>query len=198
MRMVILFVFLVTLQSCDKDGGKSDSNLSGKPTQVVSPATKSESESYKLPAQVAVSHVFSDPNREDLFILRSEGSYPGNAVIHFTITASNGQTLYAEDFKASVLLNADKLADVATPGITDEGNNIAQNMQTFFSEANFSVPAIADDADFVPEYSDKAIWDEIKKDKTAVGFYYLLGTQTGRSIAWSKKQKKVVTYFSCC
>lgn len=197
-RTTMLIVLLTTLHACKIDGNKPEAKLNDTATYMEKPTKKGEAVSYKLPAQVAVNHVFSDPKSEDLFVLRSDGTYPENAMIHFTITAANGQTLYAEDFKASLLLNADELADVNNPGITDEGNNISKNMQAFFSEANFSMPAIKDDTDFAPEYSDKAIWDEIKKDKTAVGFYFLLGTQTGRSIAWSKKQKKVVTYFSCC
>ena len=63
---------------------------------------------------------------------------------------------------------------------------------------NFINPAIAADDKFEADYSDKEIWDDIKSDPTAIGFYYMLGEEDGRRIAFSKKTGKVLMYFNCC
>lgn len=38
----------------------------------------------------------------------------------------------------------------------------------------------------------KDIWKDIRSGESAVGFYYLVGEEDGRHIAYSKKLKKVV------
>jgi hypothetical protein len=75
---------------------------------------------------------------------------------------------------------------------------IRHRIKDFFSEEHFSNPAIKADEAYNEDYAKKADWEDIKTDRTAIGFDYLIGEEAGRHIAYSKKQKKVVLYFSCC
>ena len=72
------------------------------------------------------------------------------------------------------------------------------NLMRIFNEDNFKKPAIDTEDRLDSEYSDPGNWEAIKADRAAIGFYFLLGEEDGRSIAWSKKLGKVVLYFSCC
>ena len=82
--------------------------------------------------------------------------------------------------------------------VKDQENFIKSRVLEFFDEKNFKTPAIKSDEVFDEDYSDKDIWESIKNDKHAIGFYFLIGEEDGRSIAYSKRLKKVVLYFNCC
>lgn len=151
-----------------------------------------------LPKEVSTKHIFSDPSKEDIFRLRIDGNNPNDAMVHFTIENEKGELIYAEDFKVGLLFDESMLPENTTLSDSLKIVALKEEINKFFKDENFSTPAIANDSDFRQEYSDKAIWNDIKKDKSAVGFYYLLGGQNGRSIAWSKTKGKVVVYFNCC
>ena len=86
------------------------------------------------------------------------------------------------------------------PNPTDDDRRayIRKRMQHFFDDENFLIPAIKAAEEFESQYSEKAYWESIKNDPKAIGFYYLIGEEDGRSIAYSKELKKVVMYFNCC
>ena len=71
-------------------------------------------------------------------------------------------------------------------------------MKEFFQKKNFTKPAIPADDKFVNNYMDINSFNEFKGEKKVTGFYYLVGKEDGRSIAFSKKQSKVVLYKNCC
>jgi hypothetical protein len=75
---------------------------------------------------------------------------------------------------------------------------MTNRIREFFKEKNFYSPAIKQDEIFNEDLSDKEIWTEIKSDSSAIGFYYLIGEEDGRKIAFSKKKNKIVMYFNCC
>lgn len=142
-------------------------------------------------------HEFSTPGQKDLFQLEVKGSDLLHAEVFFTITSSGNRSIYNISFHSIDLINPDLPAGIDAPK-KDQIAFIENRIRTFFDETNFRIPAIAANQEFDEEYSDKQIWDEIKNDKTAIGFYYLLGEEDGRQIAYSKRQKKVVLYFNCC
>jgi hypothetical protein len=82
--------------------------------------------------------------------------------------------------------------------VKDTEKYMRNRVKEFFDEKNFNYPAIKQDEVFDEDYSDMEIWNDIKSDRTAIGFYYLIGEEDGRTIAYSKKTKKVVMYFNCC
>lgn len=57
-------------------------------------------------------------------------------------------------------------------------------------------PAIKIAEPFSSDTSDKEIWYDIKSDKSAIGFVYYHGYEGVYCIAYSKKKKKVVNYFT--
>ena len=79
-----------------------------------------------------------------------------------------------------------------------ERKYIKDKLDKFFNEDNFHQPAIAANDSFDEDYTKKEIWDDIISDRTAIGFYYLIGEEDGRHIAYSKKLGKVVLYYNCC
>jgi hypothetical protein len=115
--------------------------------------------------------------------------------VHFEIINSIGEKLYSKEFKSYLLLNYD--IDYDTTDLAKE-NFIKLRIANFFKEDNFMYPAIGDKEVFDSNYSNKDIWDDIKADSTAIGFRFLIGEEDGRSISYSKRKGKVVSYYNCC
>ena len=84
------------------------------------------------------------------------------------------------------------------PTSSETEDYIKNRIDNFFNEDNFHQPAISKNDSYEEDYSKKDIWDDISSDETSVGFYYLIGEENGRHVAYSKKLKKVVVYFNCC
>lgn len=152
----------------------------------------------KMLKKVTHQQVFSNNNAEDTFSLTMVGNKINAAQISFTITNNKGEVLYKENFPSEALLDYGLLEVSEKPSEADKANYILKRMDTFFEPKDFSVPAIKTNADYEPQYSNKTIWDDLQQDSTSIGFDYLLYEERGRSIAYSKKLKKVVEYFSCC
>ncbi len=152
----------------------------------------------KMLKKVTHQRVFSNNNAEDTFSLTMVGNKINAAQISFTITNNKGEILYKENFPSEALLDYGLLEVSEKPTEKDKENYLLKRMDTFFEPKDFSTPAIKPNADYEPQYSDRIIWNTLKQDTTAVGFDYLLYEESGRSIAYSKKLKKVVEYFSCC
>ncbi len=186
--LTVFFACRETNQSGEKDKQNNNTNTTGNETESA----------LLLPKETIAKFHFSDSTTEDIFKLVADGFDPLRSNITLTISNSKGELLYSESFKSDQLID-DKIFDMTqNPTEEDKKKYAVRKMKTFFESNSFSQPAIPDEDEFTDEYSDRAIWDDIKSDKSAVGFYYLLGAVNGKSIAYSKKQKKVVVYFTCC
>ena len=75
---------------------------------------------------------------------------------------------------------------------------IKDKIDKLFNVDNFHQPAIAANDTFDEDYTKKEIWDDIISDQTAIGFYYKIGEEDMRFIAYSKRQMKIVIYYNCC
>jgi hypothetical protein len=139
-------------------------------------------------------HEFSDNVKKDSFNIYIKGKTLLGGHVKFEIKNTAGQILLNESFKAIFLLG-----DGVNPDLSDKEKEdfIKKRINEFFNEIRFFQPAITDQ-DFNEDFSDKEIWSDIKSDKTAIGFYYLIGEEDGRQIAYSKKLGKIVMYFNCC
>jgi hypothetical protein len=148
-----------------------------------------------------ITHQFSDVAHPDTFKLVVQGGNLLNAKITFKIVNYKGKQLYSEVFNSTDLigygLEPDSIKS-APPSNTQQEAYIRKRIKEFFTEENFTKPAIVKNMPFDEDYSDKVVWKDIGSDRTAVGFNYLLGEEDGKSIAYSKKHRKVVLYFSCC
>ena len=142
-------------------------------------------------------HKFSSSADKDTFRIKAVGSHLLTANIIFTISSSSGTLIYSVSFHAIDLIN-EGLPKGLGASKKDQEKYIVKRIQEFFDEKNFCQPAIKKNEAFDEDYSRKDIWMDIKSDKTAIGFNYLIGEEDNRKIAYSKKSKKVVLYFNCC
>jgi hypothetical protein len=145
-----------------------------------------------------VLHAFSDPSKKDEFRIAISGKSLLKGKVLFTITNSEGKNLLREEFDANYLLGYDFTGNINSKKETDAF--IQKRIREFFSEDRFSTPAIEEDEVFEDQsyYIDKETWEEVKANKQAIGFYYLLGAEDGRHIAFSSKKGKVVMVYNCC
>jgi len=144
-----------------------------------------------------IAHAFSSAVSKDTFRIKAVGSTLLKAKIIFTISSGSGTEIYSATFKAVDLINEGLPKGIAASG-KDQERYILKRIREFFNEKNFSQPAIRDNEEFDDDYSIQDIWMDIKSDKTAIGFNYLIGEEDNRKIAYSKKLKKAVLYFNCC
>ncbi len=144
---------------------------------------------------------FSDTKRLDKFTLKQAAytNFVDDDFI-FSIISHNGKELYKATFKGADLIDfgINDYAENGQVSIELKQKYIAKRVLTFFEDKNFMNPAIKPEETLEPSYSDEKIWKDIKANKNAIGFYYLLGASDGRSIAYSKSKQKAVVYFNCC
>jgi hypothetical protein len=141
-------------------------------------------------------HVFSNPEKKDTFYICVKGKSLTEGKVVFTIISYNGVEILKEEFSSYTLLDYGFNDDYSTKKNKEE--YIKKRIKEFFLESNFYAPAINTGERFNEYYSVREIWEEIKSDKTAVGFNYLIGEEDGRKIAYSKKKKRIVMYYNCC
>lgn len=137
-------------------------------------------------------HNFSSPVDLDTFKIYVTGKTIKDGEFTFKIVTSKGETILEEKYQSLYLVDFGFDERLGT-----EEEYIKKRLDSFFSEEHFKKPAITDQT-FDGNYSDKAIWEDIRSDKTSIGFKYLIGKEDGRHIAYSKSKRKVVMYFNCC
>ncbi|MFM9838283.1 MAG: hypothetical protein ACKVOQ_08475 [Cyclobacteriaceae bacterium] len=140
-------------------------------------------------------HYFSSPGDKDTFKITVTGQSIKSGHFRFQIITKDGEIILDENFETTMLLDYG-LKTNPTDQETEE--YIKTRIDKLFSDDNFHQPAISKLDTFDEDYSDKEIWDDIISDQTSIGFYYLIGEEDGRQIAFSKKLGKVVLYYNCC
>jgi len=159
---------------------------------------KAEAASTKSEHLILVSereHVFSDPGKPDKFrlVLTGDSTLTGTAMLE--IIRHDGTVIYQDTFATNYLIDYG-ITNSPTPQQMEA--YITKRATAFFEDDNFMQPALPGDRTFDANYSDKKIWEAVKRDTTAIGFYYKLGKEDGRYLAYSKEKGKVVLYFNCC
>ncbi len=200
--LVLLTSASLAMTSCGNDSSPKEIN------EVSTEKEINETEEPKKPVKAdeesdllienKVLHAFSNPAKKDEFriVITGKSLLKGKALL--TVTSSDGKSLVKEAFDANYLLGYDFTGNINSKKETDAF--ITKRIKEFFSEDRFSVPAIEEDVVFEDQsyYIDKETWEEVKANKQAIGFYYLLGAEDGRHIAFSKKKGKVVMFYNCC
>lgn len=145
-------------------------------------------------------HTFSSPDTRDLFSIKLEGSTLIASTAVFTITSARGIVLHRETFSAVSLIGYQLDANEINSRPEQADSIIRQRVQTFFADAQFHQPAIASTDTFDSDLSliNESTWLKLRADQTAIGFSYLVGEEDNRSIAYDKKRRRIVVYFSCC
>ncbi len=188
----------LTLAACgSKSDSKETSGDSNTPKTETADNSKDPEKSEFLLENKKL-HAFSDPEKKDEFFIGIKGKNLLDGTVIFTITSSEGKQILIEEFDADYLFGYDFTGDFKSKKDTDA--YIKKRIESFFAEKNFSVPAIANDVVFEDQeyYIDKETWEEIKANKQAIGFNYLLGTEDGRHVAFSAKKGKAIMYYNCC
>lgn len=149
----------------------------------------------KILASSTAKHIFSDPTSYDLFKLTLTGNTLLKSKATFEILNAKGIRLYHESFDGIWLSN-----ELETEGFStkQEDAYIRKRVKDFFNESNFLKPAVGPKDMTNSDYSDLKIWNELRANRNAIGFSYLLSYENNRKIAWSKKLKKTVVYWGCC
>lgn len=140
-------------------------------------------------------HIFSLKDKLDFFSIAIYGNSIIEGTVKFTIKDYMGNEILNEEFPAKSLLGYYLDYDAS---IKEKEDFIRKRIADFFKEENFHDPAISEDEIFDKDYSNLKIWNDIYSDRSAIGFFYLIGEEDGRMIAFSKTLKKVVMYFNCC
>ena len=142
-----------------------------------------------------VIHNFSSTADKDTFKIIVTGQSIKGGQFRFQIITKDGEIILDENYETTMLLDYG-----LKPNPTDiETEEYLKNrIDNFFKVDNFHQPAISKTDTFDEDYSKMEIWDDIITDETSIGFYYLIGEEDGRHIAFSKKLGKVVLYYNCC
>ena len=187
--LVYSIIILAALVAC-----KDNSKLNGDQNT----GEESSSSDKQIEAPILVNqhvHAFSDPAKQDTFRITLTGDSVQTATVTFEIHNSKGERIYPEQFAAIDLINYE-LPENADPAAWD--NFILNRISTFFDEEHFVSPAIHSGMQLDSAYIDIEGWNDIKSNEASIGFYFLLGKEDGRWLAYSKSQQKVVLYFNCC
>ena len=194
-----LITALLTITSCGestREEAKRSAETEPKTEAQMEAEEALEKSEYLLENKVF--HTFSNPATKDEFRIVVTGENLLKGKVLFTITSSEGKNLLKEEFDANFLLGYDFTGNINSKKDTDAF--ITKRIKEFFSEDKFSSPALKGEELYEDQsyYIDKEIWDEIKANKQSIGFYYLLGKEDGRHVAFSKKKGRAVMYYNCC
>ncbi len=156
---------------------------------------KNEKETILL--HYSTKQVFSDDIMPDSFSIKLVGSTLLKATVYFQIFNHQQKIIYRDSFPSIYLL--DYTIENDNP-LTKKESYIKKRMKEFFSKQNFRLPAIGKNEKFDTDYTQilKSTWNEIQADPKRNGFYYYTDGENGKTIAFSKKLKKVVVYRACC
>jgi hypothetical protein len=140
---------------------------------------------------VRATHAFSDPKKQDNFVLQLRGARVLNAQAHLIVTSSSGDTLRHEVLPARALLDEKMLADPQAATVRDKEIAILKQMNAFFAPNRFSKPAVPAAAQ-QPAELDTQTWVALREDRNTVGFDYTgLGGAENR-MAYVRKMGKTV------
>lgn len=200
--LLLLIGTLFLVYSCGDTVSKKESRETHTEKEMKETEEPKESASASKKSDLLIEnkvlHAFSDPSKKDEFRIAITGKSLLKGKVLFTITNSEGKNILREEFDANYLLGYDFIGNIHSQKETDAF--IKKRIASFFSEDKFSIPAIEESVVFEDQsyYIDKETWEEVKANKQAIGFYYLLGSEDGRHIAFSKKKGKVVMFYNCC
>ncbi len=138
-------------------------------------------------------HVFSSARTEDKFTLTVHGKNFDDAVIYLKIYSARGIILYTDQFPMEIFRQYG-----STERHTDDSMRVMDRLAHFFDEENFDVPAIADTSDMSNNSVPRNVWRDVWLDTTAISFHYVISTENGRSIVYSRKKNKCILFYKCC
>ncbi|HEY0895805.1 MAG TPA: hypothetical protein VGE15_04585 [Sphingobacteriaceae bacterium] len=171
-----------------------------RPAPSGQPAAVSEKQAPAALFTLEKLHTFSEKGVQDTFQLTVSGKDFMNARVTFRIV-SGGRVIYQDAFDSQYLIDfgIEEKAD-SSGNLNDSirAAYIEDRLRHFFDEENFRTPAIRADAVFEEHHTSRELFGELKARPDAVSFYYLLGKEDGRYIAWSERLREVRMFYNCC
>ena len=140
---------------------------------------------------VSATHVFSDPKAPDNFILQLRGPRVLTGQVHLIVTSSTGDTLTHQVLPARALLAPQAQTDTQGLSVRDQEIAVLQRMNSFFSEAHFSQPAVPPGTEAPAEVDTKA-WNALREDPSTVAFDYPGMGGAEHRLAFARKLGKAV------
>jgi hypothetical protein len=124
----------------------------------------------------SVAHNFSDSTYKDIFSINLYGKTILSGVVVFQIFDHTHKSIFKETYHAQDLLG--DMGDVLNN--RQKQDTIKKRLADFLDTRKFISPAIDPKETFDNAYSsadnaDKPEWEEIKKDKSSIGFMYNYG-----------------------
>lgn len=141
-------------------------------------------------------YAFTDSLKQDTFKITLSGAKSAEMILKFTIKNFAGKEIYNKEIKATDLLKS-YLASEDLKKENDKIKFLNEQINIFFDEEHFLVPAITADQKLDNNTPDSAFYEELKQTQLN-GFYYSLGKDKSIYIAWSIKDQKVKVYYQCC
>jgi hypothetical protein len=148
-----------------------------------------------LPEKIFL-HSFTDTVNLDTFKVVLKGKKSKEMSLLFTIYNYKGEQIYKEEIKAETLLKS-YLASEDLKKENDKIKFLNDEVNFFFEEEHFLVPAITAEEKPDKNTPDKNFYEELKLTQLN-GFSYSLGKDIQIYIAWSIKEQKVKVYYRCC
>lgn len=137
---------------------------------------------------VSTTHVFSNPELKDNFVLQLRGPRVLTAQAHLIVISNGGDTLRHEVLPARALLRGN---EPQSTSVRDQEIAILQGMNSFFADGRFSQPAIPAGAE-QPAELDTKTWAALRADPGTVGFDYTGAGGAERRMAYARKLGKAV------
>ena len=188
MRRFISLLLILSLAGCDRQ----------KPQQSTAQAPEAAELNMDQLFSLQKSHIFSKPSAPDTFTVEVTGKDLLTATVYFRITSPDGKVIYNEQFATNYLIDYGIMD--SSQKITDETRRayIQERLNRFFDETNFRKPAIKATQRYDDYNTSRELFDELKANPSAWSFFYRLGKEDGRYIAWSEKFKRVMMFYNCC
>jgi hypothetical protein len=143
----------------------------------------------------AILHHFSSNDHKDTFRISVTGPSIIEGDFHFQIISPQAGVIYDQRLTTEWLIDYGAEGNTTIAGKADY---IRKRIDNFFNPKNFISPAIGEKERFDSLVSTKSAWENINSDRGAIGFYYLVGKEDGRKIAYSKTLGRVLLYYNCC
>jgi|WetSurMetagenome_2_1015567.scaffolds.fasta_scaffold630251_1 hypothetical protein len=151
-------------------------------------------QSTKIWFQASKTHVFSNPSTPDTFVVTAAGMTIYDSFVTIRIITATG----LEIFRNRCSMNEFRERGPEDGRTVEDSLSLLFSLDYILSDANFHTPALSDTIDMQSNFISRDVWEEFYGLKDAVGFYFQIGAEDIRGIAYSKRRKCVIQYFACC
>jgi hypothetical protein len=186
--VIVLLSAATLIMSCGQAAEERTNNANHRETmEVIEPLPQ------RVYNSVSIKRHFSSDSTHDIFTLELSGETYHRSELVFTITRSDGDTLFIRRVKGNKLMAAHASGDLDTE--TKKEEYILQFMSTFFAETSFSSPPYTLNDPRRDDFKgNMELWEQIREDTTAWCFEFSLGKEGTELIAYSDSLDTIIVY----